>query len=139
MSAAKEAFVERVVKGGCLCGAVRYEAAAAMKSTYCHCRTCQRSAGAPVMAWIGVPAAAFAYVSGEPRIFHSSPRAQREFCGACGTQLVFREHGDANVDISTASLDDPAQAPPQYHIWRMSRIGWFEIDDDLPRHEAARR
>jgi hypothetical protein len=130
---------EQMLDGGCLCGAVRYRATAiAAKSTYCHCRMCQRSAGAPVMAWFSVPASAFAYVAGAPKTYRSSTKAQREFCPACGTQLVFREDGDANVDITTASLDEPVRVPPQDHIWRMSRIAWFETADSLPRHDAAR-
>lgn len=128
-----------ILDGGCLCGGVRYRATATVaKSSYCHCRMCQRSAGAPAMAWVSVPAAAFAYVAGAPKIYRSSATAQREFCPACGTQLVFREHGDAEIDIATASLDEPARVPPQYHIWRMSRIAWFETADSLPRHDAAR-
>jgi hypothetical protein len=131
---------EKTLDGGCLCGAVRYRATApGTKSSYCHCRMCQRSAGAPVMAWVSVPAAAFAYVAGAPKIYRSSAKAQREFCAACGTQLVFREHGDAEIDVTTASLDEPARLPPRYHIWRMSRIDWFETADALPRHDAARK
>ena len=130
---------EETLEGGCLCGAVRYEAkAVTTKSSYCHCRMCQRSAGAPVLAWTGVAAADFAYVAGRPSIYHSSARAQREFCPSCGTQLVFREHGARDIDISTASLNAPERAPPRYHIWRTSRIGWFETADSLPRYDAER-
>ena len=124
--------------GGCLCGAVRYRATAEpVKSSYCHCRMCQRSAGAPVLAWVSVPVSSFAYVASAPKVYRSSTKAQREFCPDCGTQLVFREDGDANLDITTASLDDPTKWPARYHIWRMSRIAWFDTDDTLPRHEAA--
>jgi hypothetical protein len=131
---------ELILDGGCLCGAVRYRATAVpAKASYCHCRMCQRSAGAPVMAWVSVPASTLVYVAGAPRIYPSSAKAQREFCSACGTQLVFREHGDVDIDIAAASLDDPALLPPQYHIWRMSRIAWFETADSLPRYDAERR
>lgn len=135
------AIETEALDGGCLCGAVRYRARVAVvaaKSSYCHCRICQRSAGAPVIAWVSVPASSFAYVAGGPRIYHSSAQAQREFCAACGTQLVFREHGDANVDITTASLDEPARLRPKDHIWRGSRIAWFETADTLPRHDGER-
>src|SRR5262245_57120824 len=111
----------QIFEGGCLCGAVRYRASApAAKSGYCHCRMCQRSTGAPVVAWVAVPRESFAYVKGEPAVYRSSEKAQREFCPACGTQLVFRDDGDTGIDIATASLDDPMLAPPDYHIWRMS-------------------
>jgi hypothetical protein len=130
---------ELILDGGCLCGAVRYRATAVpTKSSYCHCRMCQRSAGSPVLAWAGVPASTFAYVAGEPRIYRSSARAQREFCPTCGTQLVIRDDGAIDIDITIASLDEPARLPPRYHIWRMSRIEWFETADSLPRHNADR-
>lgn len=47
----------QVHEGGCLCGAVRYRITGEPKSVgYCHCRMCQRAAGAPVVAWATVPA-----------------------------------------------------------------------------------
>ena len=46
-------------EGGCLCGAVRYEIDGepaknlngSASVAICHCRACQRSAGAPLVAW----------------------------------------------------------------------------------------
>ena len=36
------------VTGGCLCGAVRYEAEVFLQSAYyCHCKSCQKSSGQP--------------------------------------------------------------------------------------------
>ena len=125
--------------GGCLCGAVRYELAGTLVDAgYCHCRQCQRASGAPVVAWCPYPIAAFRYTSGVPAAHRSSARYQREFCGSCGTALVFRRQLDAElIDVTLASLDTPDAIAPQYHIWRMSRIAWFETSDALPRHEDA--
>jgi len=37
------------VTGGCMCGAVRYEAIGEpMTVAYCHCSSCRRHTGAPV-------------------------------------------------------------------------------------------
>jgi hypothetical protein len=127
------------LQGGCLCGAIRYRITGGIiDAGYCHCRLCQRSAGAPVLAWLTVPVEGFAYSAGEAAVFPSSSHSQREFCSRCGTQLAFRRQRDARtVDLTLASLDDPQQVPPEYHIWRQSRIGWFETADRLPRHEDA--
>lgn len=122
--------------GGCLCGAIRYRAQAPIiDSGYCHCRTCRRASGAPVVVWFSVKAEQLTLLNGTPRRFHSSANGMRDFCANCGAQLFFRgEHAD-QVDVTTASLDDPNQIAPDYHIWRKSRISWFETKDTLPRHE----
>jgi hypothetical protein len=123
-------------EGGCHCGAVRYNVSPCEgDSAYCHCKICQKTAGAPVMAWMSVPLEAFRYVAGAPHVYRSGPASQREFCDACGTQLLYRGDHSRTVDINTVTLDDPSLAPPKYHIWRMSRIAWFETADAMPRYD----
>src|SRR5262249_8230713 len=40
------------MSGGCLCGAVRYEIRGKPREvSHCHCATCRRAAGAPVVTW----------------------------------------------------------------------------------------
>lgn len=128
-------------EGGCLCGAVRYviEAGPIAESAYCHCRTCQKQSGAPVVAWFAVPPDRVRATMGSPKTYRASARAGREFCSECGTYLFFREDDPAaTVSINTATLDEPALAPPEFHIWNESRIGWFETADALPRHARSR-
>jgi hypothetical protein len=120
--------------GGCLCGAIRYQLSAKpIDAGYCHCRLCQRSSGAPVLAWATFAVTDFSYTRGVPNIYHSSPQGLREFCGGCGTQLVFRRPSATTIDVTMASLDDTAAITPEYHIWTTSRIAWFETHDELPR------
>ena len=127
-------------EGGCLCGAVRYRLEGAIEeSAYCHCRSCQRQSGAPVVAWFAIAPSALAYTKGKPKGFRASTRATREFCGDCGTYLLFREDDPAaTLGINTATLDDPAQVPPTFHIWHDSRIAWFETADRLPRYAKGK-
>ena len=42
--------------GGCLCGAIRYEAkVSASENWYCHCRMCQKSTGSVVsISWLKI-------------------------------------------------------------------------------------
>jgi hypothetical protein len=122
--------------GGCLCGAVRYRISAEPRhADYCHCRMCQRASGAPVVAWLTVARAGVAWTKREPAVYRSSPHAERLFCPACGTQLAFREIAAPDeLDVTLASLDVPEAVRPGHHIWTSSRIGWFEIADELPRY-----
>jgi hypothetical protein len=125
--------------GGCLCGAVRYRISGAPRSAdYCHCGMCRRAAGAPVVARLTVADAGFAWLAGEPAVYRSSAAALRLFCERCGTQLALRDE-PGFLDVTLASLDEPAEVRPRYHIWTASRIPWFEIADDLPRHRGNRR
>ena len=48
MEAARMMHQATKVRGGCLCGAVRYEAEVFLHNGYiCHCTICQRSTGQP--------------------------------------------------------------------------------------------
>ncbi len=123
------------IEGGCLCGGVRFRVGApAVRAGYCHCRWCQLNSGAPVVAWAEVPAADFAIIKGMPRTYRSSAHGRRQFCGACGSFLLFVDTTGDTVSINTASLDDPLAFPPTHHIWESRRIAWFDTDDALPRH-----
>jgi hypothetical protein len=124
------------LEGGCLCGATRYRISAEPRhADYCHCRMCQRATGAPVVPWLTVASDAFAWTKDEPAVYRSSHIAERLFCRTCGTQLAFRAVAEPNhLDVTLASLDDPETVRPTHHIWTDSRIGWFEVADDLPRY-----
>jgi hypothetical protein len=125
--------------GGCLCGSLRYEVNdEPIDAGYCHCRLCQRSAGAPVLVWATFSVATFSYTQGAPSIYQSSVHSQREFCGSCGTQIALRKVEQATmVDVTVASLDEPAIIKPDYHIWSESQLSWFNPLDNLPRHKDA--
>jgi hypothetical protein len=128
-----------MAEGGCLCGAVRYRLdGPPLHADYCHCRMCQRAAGAPVVAWGTWPADRLTWLAGEARTFASSKKGTRSFCPDCGTPLTFVD-ADAPelVDVTLASLDDPSAFPPEYHIWTMSHIPWLDIRDELPRHSES--
>ena len=130
---------QAALEGGCLCGNLRYKPQASpIDAGYCHCRLCQRSSGAPVLAWATFPVESLAYEAGSPSVYRSSPHGQREFCGKCGTQIAYREIDCATtVDLNLATLDHPEALQPQYHIWTQSRISWFDTADALPRYEDA--
>jgi hypothetical protein len=129
-----------MLKGGCYCGRIRYEAAGTpFHETNCHCSMCRRTAGAPLVAWFTVHRSQFRLVSGEPTRFRSSPKGTRSFCPECGTQLTF-EHEDFSdeIDVTTCSLDDPGALPPKDHTRTSSKLRWIKLADGLPEHREAR-
>lgn len=124
-----------MAEGGCDCGALRYRITGeAHDSGYCHCRICQRTSGAPLQAFARIRADQFAYTQGNPAVYLSSEWGQREFCPACGSQLLYRgRQAPHDVAFNTPTLDDPTQYPPRQHVWYGSHLSWFEVKDDLPR------
>jgi hypothetical protein len=99
---------------------------------------CQRAVGAPVVAWGLWPADRFAWLQGKPQTFASSAQGERSFCRVCGGSLTFVDRGEpAIVEVTLASLDDPAAFSPQEHIWTRSRVRWLELGDRLPRHAGG--
>lgn len=125
------------LEGGCLCGALRYRLEGArLDAGFCHCRLCQKASGAPTVAWGTWPAPALTWTKGRPSLFRSSAEGRRFFCPTCGTPLVFRPSDRSRtLDVTLASLDDPAAVRPEYHIWTQSQQPWLTVQDGLPRHE----
>jgi hypothetical protein len=126
--------------GGCACGEVRYRLATApFDAAYCHCQTCRRISGAPVLAYASVPTGAFILLAGAPRSHRSSSFGTRTFCPACGTHLTMQVDDQPDVvDFTLASLDDPAAVEPAFHIWFGSRVRWFDVADAKPRFHRSR-
>jgi hypothetical protein len=127
-----------MLTGGCVCGAVRYETGTPYHLTNCHCVTCRRSAGAPFVAWFSVRRSDFRFVLGAPAEFRSSTNGRRGFCPRCGSQLTFHYEGSDEIDVTTCTLDDPEQLPPEDHTWTRSRLSWIMLADGLPEHREAR-
>lgn len=120
--------------GGCRCGAVRFEVDQMVHAAICHCGDCRRSSGAPMVGWLGVPAAGFRVTRGEAKRWSSNGEALRHFCGTCGTGLYYINEAvlPGLVDVQMAALDDPAALAPQAQIQVAERLPWVEHLDRLP-------
>lgn len=124
-----------IAAGGCRCGAIRYEAAGEpLHKALCHCADCRASAGAPVVGWTAFPAASVTISAGEPRVFHGTGASVRQFCGTCGTGLLFanEEMLPGIIDVQTATLDRPELFAPDAQIQMAERIAWMEAAHTLP-------
>ena len=111
------------VCGGCACGALRYECAAApLYIANCHCRDCQRATGSAYCAVVGVAATAFRLRTGTPAVYDkladSGNRMRRMFCSQCGP-LVFlsRSARPDVVVLAAANIDAPSWVRPARDIY----------------------
>lgn len=130
--------------GGCLCGAVRYEANAPVaKIVQCHCANCQKASGAGASANILMDFAALNFTKGEPKIFvdtaDSGVKLNRAFCGDCGSSLYSQRHNMMDkLVLKAGSLDDSSQSKVVMNIWTKSGRPWVITDPQVDTHEENR-
>ena len=122
--------------GGCLCGAVRYEARSPLLDILvCHCHECRRWAG---RAWAATAAtAADLTITGEV-IWRPSPhsafRAKRGNCAGCGSCLFWRAEDGPRVAIGAGTLDDPSGLLIAAHIWVEQGADWEAPSGGVPAY-----
>lgn len=137
-----EADVPDVYTGGCLCGQIRYQIQGApFAADYCHCASCQKTSGAPVVAWADFATEQLRWTAlSQPKTYASSARVRRGFCEACGSTLTF-QHLDypEYITVAIGSLDVPDQVSPTYHIYVSNQRKWFELKDTLPRFQYEQK
>jgi hypothetical protein len=121
------------MSGGCLCGAVRYEARLENgEGYYCHCRMCQLAFGNTRAAFVNVRKDQVAWTADAPTRYASSKIALRGFCGRCGTPLSFEYLSSDRMDLSAGSFDHPEALRPVAHFAVESRIASWHAADGLP-------
>ena len=130
---------EKPFEGGCLCGAIRYRATAApVRGVICHCPQCKKHSGSLALGFVHFPVKSFTWLEGEPQRYRSSQFAERGFCARCGSTLSMHEEVLAErVQIAVGSLDEPARARIDDHVWTKDRVPWFDVNDGLPRFETS--
>lgn len=122
------------IKGGCLCGAVRFEIAGKpLFMSYCHCSRCRKTSGA-FAAIVMVRKADFSLLSGETAIRQYAEdgfQHVRSFCGACGSALgeLLGEHD--TFPVAATALDDDPGVRPALHVHAASKPPWYEILDGV--------
>ncbi len=122
-------------RGGCLCGAVRYEVSGSPHNLcYCHCESCRRAAGSPAVAWGTFERRGFRLTRGTLAEFRSSKPVVRGFCAGCGSCLTYRHEARPDeIDVTLATLDEVARLAPRMHVWVADKLPWVRIDDGLPQ------
>jgi hypothetical protein len=92
-----------------------------------------------MVAWFTVPRSTYRLVAGEPKQYISSPGVTRTFCPRCGTSLTFEtDEFPDEIDVTTASLDDPEAMPPDDHTRTATQLRWVRLADGLPAYPDRR-
>lgn len=125
------------IKGGCLCGEVRYEIEGPLlDADHCHCSMCRRQHGAAFATYAELNPDDFAWISGEDRvkIYETPSGAGWCFCGECGSTLAGTDNGRVTM-VALGTVEGDPGIRPEFHIFAGSKAKWYEISDDLPQFE----
>jgi len=128
-----------MLRGSCLCGAVRYEISGPLgPAVHCHCIQCRKASGASFTTNATVARSDFSFASGEDRVgeFESSPGQFRRFCTRCGSPLLKRlaDRPD-ELRVRLGTLDTDPGIRVSAHIFVRHKAPWTVIGDDLPQHD----
>jgi hypothetical protein len=131
------------LKGGCLCGYIRYEYhGEAGPSSYCHCDDCKRATGGPYTVGVLSETSKLRILSGNVKghtaIADSGRKITREFCPECGSPLFTRaEKLPDKVFIKAGSLDKPGVVTPGFHTWTERAVAWAYPQKGLPEYSQG--
>lgn len=126
-----------MITGGCLCGAIRFEAKdPPLFSCHCHCEWCRRAHGAAFVSWLGLKGESFAIASGADAVrwYASSEKSRRGFCATCGTTLFYESTlAPGEMHVALACVDQASAHPPKAHVFWDSHVAWNAVADELPK------
>lgn len=114
--------------GGCLCRETTYTVSGEPSNPHlCSCTMCQKSSGAPTVAWVEFPLQTFQWTgTRHPGQYQSSAKTKRCFCQNCGGLLATLNEGYPNVCITIATLDNPSLiVPHETHSFKESAPSWW--------------
>jgi hypothetical protein len=125
------------VRGGCQCGAVRYELEGPLARAYaCHCRDCQKQTASAFSLSVPVvrerlslqgPLAAFEKAS------DSGAVTTCWFCRTCGSRVFHSSSRSPEVaTLKVGTLDDATGVEPAGHLWVSRKQAWLRLDPATP-------
>lgn len=98
--------------GRCRCGAVSFAATGEpLRVANCHCRDCRKATGAAFATFVDYIKERVDF-TGEPTSHHSSPHAERLFCGTCGAPIGYRGEDSPEINLHLGAFDHPEKFEP---------------------------
>ena len=132
-----------MIRGGCLCGGVRFEVARLVGPfELCHCSRCRKASGSAFVPWVGARREDFRLLQGaelirryEAPVRVRPPAYRASFCGRCGSPVPDPESDSAWLEVHAGVLDDDPGLRPERHILVEAKSPWFTICDSLPQFD----
>lgn len=124
------------VKGSCLCGEVKIEAAN-MKTELgvCHCGMCRRWSAGP---FLGVDCGTEITIHGQEHlsVYNSSDWAERAFCNKCGTNLFYRLKSN-NQHIVSSEVFNEANLNFDHQIFIDEKPKYYDFSNTTKNMTGA--
>lgn len=122
--------------GGCLCGALRYEARGEPTLMgHCYCADCRKASGSGFIPFMGFPAAALTFTGPTRQTVVQAARggdSTRNYCAKCSSLVFGGVQGESDsLTIYAGSLDDPSVFKPQIAIFTQGRPAWATLPANL--------
>ncbi|MBX3480405.1 MAG: GFA family protein [Caulobacter sp.] len=127
----------RTLTGGCLCGAVRYQAAAEPQMVGdCYCVDCRRSSGTTHCThavFVAEAVKVSGAVSRYERAADSGNLVTRAFCPRCGSAVYSTNAAmPGMIFIRASSLDDLEAVAPGMTVYASRAPSWARLNTDGP-------
>lgn len=126
--------------GGCLCGAVRYEARGEPHAQgYCFCKDCRKASGSGFIPFLSFPATSVRFTGETIRSVAEAARggvAVRNHCATCGGLVFGGIVGeDTEHTIYAGSLDDASLFRPTLAVFTRDKPQWVLMPPGLRTFE----
>lgn len=129
-------MADKIIRGGCLCGALRYEARGEPAyAGYCFCADCRKASGSGFIPFLSFSAKAVRF-TGQAKQFvtktYRGGEAVRNSCPVCSGLVFGGVIGESDsFTIYAGSLDDPSQFEPRIAIFNRDRPNWVPLPPGL--------
>lgn len=131
-----------MLRGSCLCGAVRWQVDGPVSPVECcHCTRCRKASGAACLPMVAARTRDFRFTEGEGsvRVFalpvrQRPPAYRRSFCDRCGSLVPGLDPDAARLELPAGALDDDPGTRTLQHIYTDLAAAWYVFSDGLPRH-----
>jgi hypothetical protein len=129
---------DTLLRGSCLCGAVRYEIwAPFLRFAHCHCARCRKATGGAHATNLYTSPERFRWTAGAEQIVRYDLPAAKSFattfCRSCGAPLPHHTRSGRELVVPAGSLDDDPPLHPRGRIFFASAAPWGCGGDELPR------
>ncbi len=128
-----------MIRGACLCGAVRFAAKRGSDIVVCHCSMCRKAAGGAFGAFFVARRDEVTW-QGEEYLaeYRSSPSLVRSFCSRCGTAMTGANliEADETIILAANALDNdvPLRVIAVEHA--AAKTTWSEGNDEVPHFDG---